>query len=173
MRERLRKRLRRSPDPDEFFFEMARDKGYGGRFKEKKRKRNAQRLLEDNGPLLFDGKCRTDPFGDAFDDDSANGEGEQQNNSEDGCENDEARRGREQGHLLVTEGRAMTLSTEEIAGHPLVKSLMQRLEALEGRGKAPEVATQNLEEAQIRSIGDDEGGVGQSNGNEVEVCMFF
>lgn len=68
----------------------------------------------------------------------------------------------------------MSLSVEEIAGHPLVKSLMQRLEALEGRGKAPEVATTNPEETQIPSVGDDEGGVGQSNGPEVpQVYMVF
>ena len=35
VRERLRKMLRRSPDPEEIQFEMARDKGYGGRSKRK------------------------------------------------------------------------------------------------------------------------------------------
>ncbi len=33
MRQRLRKQFKRSPEPDEVRFEMARDKGYGGRSK--------------------------------------------------------------------------------------------------------------------------------------------
>ena len=36
VRERLRNRFRRSPDPDEVQFEMVRDKGYGGRSKRNK-----------------------------------------------------------------------------------------------------------------------------------------
>lgn len=36
MQERLRRKLRRSPEPEEIRFEMARDKGYGGRSRSKK-----------------------------------------------------------------------------------------------------------------------------------------
>lgn len=63
IRERLRRRFRRSPDPEEIHTEMARDKGYGGRAK---RKTEQDLLMQGNdledteetnyGPIEF-GSC--------------------------------------------------------------------------------------------------------------------
>ena len=49
VRARLRKRLRRSPDPEEVQLEMSRDKGYGGRSKKNKVQDN---VMHDNDRIL-------------------------------------------------------------------------------------------------------------------------
>ena len=52
VRERLRKMLRRSPDPEEIQFEMARDKGYGGRSKRKQTQDMTEEQIASNPFVL-------------------------------------------------------------------------------------------------------------------------
>jgi len=133
VRERLRKWLRRSPDPEEIRFEMARDKGYGGR---SKRMRNEDNVMHGSqhasaGPFevarVFD--VPRNPHLD---------ETEVACNPHVTCGlpvqiHDEIGSEARPTTSNIGMGGAHTMTEEQLACNPFVKRLMERIAALEGR----------------------------------------
>jgi len=66
VRERLRRKLRRSPHPEEIRFEMAHNKGYGGQYKHKKKYMNVMHDREGIGQLALEGAPIHGPSDNAY-----------------------------------------------------------------------------------------------------------
>lgn len=152
VRERLRRKFRRSPHPEEIQFEMARDKGYGGRGQKNKK---IPKVLEDNdtnaelnvqvpriaaGSSSSYGTKNTELKSDGYEKEEVNIVNVDMNSGK-------------QSVQRVVDGGVVGVSVEEIVKHPLVMKLMERLEALEGRQVA---AAQNCSVAAFEKIGPDE-----------------
>lgn len=132
VRERLRRKFRQSPEPEEISMEMSRNKGYGGRSKKTLGYGDVMRGSEKDarfGRLVV----RVDEPGTgiynvttAEEDDSAkHGSFENQLNTE------SEDYGTGSGGLCRP--HVLNMTVEEISQHPLVLKMMERLEALEGR----------------------------------------
>jgi len=127
VRQRLRKWLRRSPNPEEISFEMARDKGYGGR----------SRINKENMDIMHGSTAL------ALVPKESMGMKRQSSNLKNAKspptkrhehENDEVEEDEEgRNPHEVVGGGVLALSEEQILQHPLVMKMMQRLEALEGQ----------------------------------------
>lgn len=142
VRERLKRKLRRSLELEEISKEMARDKGYGGH---SKRKSCADRVMHGSESGL------RRPFQETTMNllsVSADEEDDKENGEQDGgayalevdkhdcVEMGDDNRG----------GLGLNLSSEEIMHHPFVMKMMKRLEALEGREKARAKSVPGTEE---------------------------
>lgn len=128
VRTRLKKQWGRSPDPDEVRFEMARDKGYSGR---SKRSRPSENVMHGTkGALLTGDDGRIS---------SRYTEEESESPSQD-CSPPTASdvpvksvvKGNPNVESVTDEG-VLSISEEQLAQHPMVIRMMQRLEALEKR----------------------------------------
>lgn len=138
VRQRLRRILRRSPDPEEVRFEMARDKGFGG-----------QRGRDESNLNVMHGSGRRR----ALTMDMANKRPRSGNSDEDRCmvheDSDRRQIESEEENVddlavggsrdMVVRGSISSLSIEEISKHPFVLMMMQRLEAVEGKQLGAEV----------------------------------
>ena len=150
VKERLRRKLRRSPDPEEINFEMARDKGYGGRSTRKKVKGDVLQGGEHGTLFLVDDPRRIDPsknVGEDANEDNLNLLEEEQYDMH---ADDE-----EVGHSVRAfhgGSEAMKLGDEEISRHALVQSLLQRLEALEGRNTQAAMGKSSVQEASVGNV---------------------
>ena len=133
VRERLRKRLRRSPDPEEIRFEMARDKGYGGRSKRMQNEDNVMHGSQRATPGSFEVARVTDVLGNPYLD-----------KTEVACNPHVTSGLPVQIHDKIgSEARPTTgnigsggvhpMSEEQLACNPFVMRLMERIAALEGR----------------------------------------
>lgn len=128
VRERLRKRLLRSPEPEEIRFEMARDKGYGGRSKRKFSDHNVMHGSESVRKRARKMSPVSVPTTEVDSVEDSEDVEEEERNTVNGAER--LRKGR------YEEGRGhgvLHLSAEDIAQHPFVLKMMERLDALEGR----------------------------------------
>lgn len=149
VRERLRKRLKRSPEPEEIRFEMARDKGYGGQSRKKKvvdkvmhGSEVAPPLSQEVGPIL-------DGFENTIDD-----------TNEDDCNppvpggsppaiHDNIAGTARPATVNTACGRGQPMAEEDLASNPLVLKLLERIAALEGHHSpvaitVPSVPTEEL-----------------------------
>lgn len=133
VRARLRKRLRRSPDPEEVQLEMSRDKGYGGRSKKQKVQDNV--MHDTDSALML-------PFQVASVSDTCKDTNEERSNDE---EYHTTARGSEDANQYMSANRAPpatlntgsgggnNISTEDLSSNPIVMKLLERIAALEGR----------------------------------------
>lgn len=132
VRERLRKKLRRSPEPEEVNLEMARDKGYGGRSQRKKPIDSIMHGSRDEGLQLEDedlpqkSRQRQEESPEYFTSPRGTREGRQ--HRQDGSIPDVEITA----NTTVSSG-VLSISNEDLARHPMVMRMMQRLEALEGK----------------------------------------
>jgi len=132
VQERLRRKLGRSPNPEEIRYEMARNKGYGGHYRQKKEYMNVMHDRDGVGQLALEGAPIAGPS-----DNSCKSIRSQHDH--DGHDVDVGGRSTEES---LSQGRRSAdpskrplheISAEEVAQHPLVMRMMERLEALEGR----------------------------------------
>lgn len=72
IRERLRKMLRRSPDPEEIQFEIVQDKGYGGRLKRKQLQDSIMHDEDQASRVSFEVARVTECIGSEYADDTEN-----------------------------------------------------------------------------------------------------
>lgn len=133
MRERLRKKLRRSPEPEEISFEMARNKGFGGR---SKRNKPMDNIMHGTGNVSSDVR------GEILSQTSREPQEEPHRYLPNVGELSPAvglqtHEGSPRNVTLVPNtsipSKVLTISDEDIVRHPMVLKMMQRLEALEGR----------------------------------------
>lgn len=132
VREILRKHFKRSPEPHELSFEMARDKGYGERSKQLKNNDNVMHGNELTSPVPLEVARITDAFGTEYVDNEedvsnapAASDSRVQLQNGMGCEAT-AKNGN------TTSGGIHNMSAEELQSNPFVMELMQRIAALEG-----------------------------------------
>lgn len=133
VRERLRKRFRRSPDPEEIRFEMARDKGYGGRSKRMQNKENVMHGSQHASPGSFEVARVTDVLGHPYLDET-----EVACNPHVTCGSpvqihDEIESEARPTTGNIGSGGVHTMSEEQLACNPFVMKLMEIIAALEGR----------------------------------------
>lgn len=164
VRERLRKRLRRSPEPEEIQREMSRNKGYGGRSRGNSKHLSVMHGSVERSSIGMPKMRMTEPFEqvqekttlfwdcDGQEEDIGDKENREMCNiggSDEGC----------------GEGVLMNMPVEEISKHPLVLKLMQRLEALEGL-----LAARDTEKMSPEKPGDVDGGTQQQDdGDSVQL----
>ena len=132
VRERLRKRFRRSPDPERIRFEMARDKGYGGRSKRMQNKENVMHGSQHASPGSFEVARVTDVLGNPYLDET-----EVACNPHVTCGSpvqihDEIESEARPTTGNIGSGGVHTMSEEQLACNPFVMKLMERIAALEG-----------------------------------------
>lgn len=133
VRERLRKRFRRSPEPDEVSFEMTRNKGYRGRAKKTRKQNNIMHGSENEAPPQFEMARITDMYGNTYDDTI---------DQEDAC--NPAGTGDSHVQVNVSSHRnavvhngntglvgAKSMTPQELARDPFVLELMQHIADLE------------------------------------------
>lgn len=171
VRQRLRRALRRSPDPEEIKQEMARDKGYGG-FQRERKSDNV--IHGSKGPvqLYIEGKQHSGRSGSSAD----NKFTEDEDNVDMHAVGDRMfppMRPRRKERQDVGTAHVLAMTDNDIAQHPLVMRLMHRFSAVEGRGNIDLVdrngpAMQNMSVA--RGVGGDEveGGHMNSDNNQAE-----
>ena len=174
VRQRLRRALRRSPDPEEIQEEMARDKGCGGYQRERK---SDHVMHGSEGPVLLyvEGKQHSGRSGSSGDNEFA----EDEDNADMHAVGDRMlmpmRPRRKEGQDVGT-AHVLAMTDDEVAQHPLVMRLMQRLSAVEGRGSIDLVdrngpAMQDMSAA--RGVGGDEVGGGHMNSDDNQVRLHF
>ena len=145
VRERLKKRLRRSPEPEEIRFEMARDKGYGGQHQKNRARQNIMHGSEAASPL----PAEVAPIS-----------GELDNREEDTNDEDCTHPGTSGSPIQIHDnigssaraatvitggGRVGDISAEELATNPFVMKLMDRIAALEGRRSSTPIQVPSLD----------------------------
>ena len=134
VRERLRKWLRRSPYPEEINFEMARNKGYGGRSRPKKESMN---VMHGSAPQTqVHSQLKWIETSKDITENEICPEGTGNELGEDGWEGHNLQEGMGGGNSNAAGGGILQLSEEEICKHLLMLKMMQRLEALEGQQRA-------------------------------------
>lgn len=143
VRERLRKKLKRSPEPEEINFEMARDKGYGGQSKRIKSTDNIMHGSRDEDVRLDEEEIHRNSGG-------AAGQSPEYSRSPQGTSRgpihlrDGGRQEWETAPNTTDSSRVLSISEEDLARHPMVMRMMERLEALEGKKTTGTVDTEPL-----------------------------
>jgi hypothetical protein len=133
VRERLRKRLRRSPEPEEIRFEMARDKGYGGQSRRKRVTDSVMHGSDTISPMSSSVAPRSEGFENTNDDiNEVECNPEETLGSPVGIHDNFGRTSRS-ASVRTGFGRGQTMSEEDLATNPFVLQLMERIAALEGR----------------------------------------
>lgn len=124
--------MRRSPDPEEIAFEMARDKGYGGRSKRTQKSENIMHRSQ-KGSVTVEDEQMSQRSGHAqwqsrTRECSPPGTFAVPVRSEENMDNQA-----EPAVDKVVASGVLTITEEQLAQHPMVIRMMQRLEALERR----------------------------------------
>ena len=183
VRERLRRHLKRSPDPEEVRFEMARNKGYSGRSKSNKSSDNIMHGSWNAGDRLEDSEIRHNSQhteGASLRNDNSAPEGRPERaqfyDDSEPCSQPARKTGYQSGMLSISE--------EQLAQHPMVLKLMQRLEALEGRKRQSAaveevVGGQSNPKAAVEEISEEvpceedlvDQGLGAQNSETIEVGL--
>ena len=155
VRERLRKKLKRSPEPEEINFEMARDKGYGGRSKRIKPTDNIMHGSRDEDVRLDEEELHRNSGG-------AAGQSPKFSRSPQRTSRgpihlrDGGRREWETAPNTTDSSRVLSISEEDLARHPMVMRMMERLEALEGKKTTSRVDTEPMRAyGNLNNAGDD------------------
>ena len=134
VRERLRRQLKRSPEPEEVRFEMARNKGYSGRSKRNMNSDNIMHGSRNAGVSLEDEEIpHTSQYTEGVSPQhvsSAPGRSDKR-----GQIHDDNAICLEPAAKSVVQSGSMLISEDQLAQHPMVLKLMHRLEALEGMKK--------------------------------------
>ena len=151
VRQKLRRILKRSPDPEEIRFEMGCDKGYGGRHQNKQNNLNVmhgsgsrKRSIVDT-PRICTSTGNSEERKSTGREDEEEGDNESQEKNYEDIELDGS--GEKVIEEKVIEENVLSLSAEEVVNHPLVMMMMQRLKALEERGADPMSQASNPEKA--------------------------
>ena len=133
VRERLRKRLRRSPDPEEIRIEMARDKGYGGRSNRLQKQDTVMHGSQHASAASFQvGRVR-DVFGNPYVDETEDVGIPPLTRGSPVEIQDEIGSEARLATGNIGSGGLQTMSEEQLATNPFVMKLMERIAALEGR----------------------------------------
>ena len=144
MRERLRKQLRRSPEPEEIAVEMTWDKGYGGR---SKRHKVTDNVMHDSQNERVDsgGEQLSHTSREPLEESPRNLAGPGETSTTVGLQIED---GKNSTVAPNTDSlsRVLTLTDEDIARHPTFLKMMQRLEAPEGKKSQVTVDKQAMRE---------------------------
>lgn len=144
VRERLRKQLRRSPEPEEIAVEMTWDKGYGGR---SKRHKVTDNVMHDsqNERVDLGGEQLSHTSREPLEESPHNLAGPGETSTTVGLQIED---GKNSTVAPNTDSlsRVLTLTDEDIARHPTFLKMMQRLEAPEGKKSQVTVDKQAMRE---------------------------